>query len=136
MIDEKKFWTEVAKSFDLKLNEIFKIKRYDANVFRITEFGLVLLEKNGHWMNSPLERDLIHNCLTIVKCPWKPVRGEIYYCITDMEEPVQSAFAITWKGSITDYCYFAVGNCFQTKEEACLHMKEIVEKLKNTYNNY
>lgn len=67
---------------------------------------------------------------SIVKLPWKPKKGEVYWYYS---EAWKQGISTKWKSEVQDLFFWKVGNCFRTKEEADAKGKEIIEALQKEF---
>lgn len=134
----KNYYKEIAEMLGLELDEEFEITNNENIKLKFTKNSLKLCRKDvdlTKWANTSLMclDKLIGGEEKIIKKPFKPRKGDIYYFISlDCEVFVDNSI---WYGDTTDLIFFNVGNCFRTEEEAEEHKDEIVKKLKENYEN-
>lgn len=124
---------EIARLFNLALNERFKLR------FKDTELDFIFyFDKDGLkdicgdiWSNTAF--DLLRGKYEVVKLPFKPKQGEYYFYIVDTDGNID---CLNWDGVGFDYKLFSMGNCFRTAEEALEHkdavLKKFYEDMKST----
>ena len=116
---------DIAKLFGKEINEEFTFKGYEKNKYKFNDY-ILLVCLNGKWIecnagfNDILKRK-------IIKIP--PTRGEEYW-YTSIDGEILS---VIWNGDTSDYAYYALGNCFYTRDAAVAHADEIINKLKSIY---
>lgn len=111
---------EVAKLFEVELNEEFEIKMPNENCYAIAKFtsdGLVIIQHNvfntDSWLPYVL-KNLLIGVYAIKKKPWKPKFNEKYYSV-GVDGSVEDG---TWLNDFLDYTLYKIGNCYRTVEEA------------------
>lgn len=128
-------WEELAKLFNLVLDEEFYIKQTNnkekyTHLYKFTEDGLQILV-DGAWRDR---HSALYYLLTgsdeIVYIPFKPKTGDIYWCLS-YAEPIEQY----WNGDHEDLTFWKCGNCFRTKEEAEVKGKELMEQIRKEYEN-
>ena len=116
---------DIAKLFGKEINEECTFKGYEKNKYKFNDY-ILLVCLNGKWVecnagfNDILKRK-------IIKIP--PSYGNMYWRVSIDGE----IFRETWVDNTSDYAFYAIGNCFHTKEEAQIHGDEIINKLKSIY---
>ena len=70
--------------------------------------------------------DLLTGKIELIKKPWKPVNGEIYYCVSEFGEIEE----IEFDGQMFDLMCVCIGNAFRKETEAAAHRDEIMAKFK------
>lgn len=72
--------------------------------------------------------DLIYGDKKIIKLPFDPKKGEVYFCVSWGKNTIY-VDDYHWEGDSIDYLRMYCGNCFRTRSEAAAHKFEIYEKL-------
>lgn len=125
-------WEQVAKIFNLELEEKFNIKRVDENetyddVYKFTEEGL--FHKGYEKFVITKDKELLYDFLTgkyeVIKKPWKPNDSEEYYYV----DYYGKAIVVDWETDDIDLVRWKVGNCFKTKEEAETKGRELMDDI-------
>ena len=106
---EKNHMNEVAALLGVELDEEFIIEDYGAYV--LTWKGLV--RKDGV-VQGLILTFLLTGELKIRRKPWKPIKDEAYYYVT--EEGLTGEE--DWVDVDIDLMRYKLGNCYRTKEEA------------------
>ena len=125
---------EIINLLGVELEEAFKIRRPD---YEVCENGIYaffegegLMKKNeqGEFdSNSSIEfEDLCLGNYEVVKLPWEPKEGEIYYYPAVYSREIHS---VKWCDITADYTLKALGMVYRTHEEAEAHFAEDYEKL-------
>lgn len=126
--------TELAKLFDLELNEEFNIEGYSSN-YRFTEKGLEYLSdfKNQWYTTSgKVLENLLLGVEKIIRKPFRPKDNENYYYVvwffdSNWELTVKNTYFTC--GSAYDNLNRDSGNCFRTYEDAENAKYEVFKKL-------
>ena len=131
---------EVAKMFGVELGESFKITSDTQgdyqNYYRFTENNCLEMSDDGvEWgMTVTLTlRGILMGDIRIVKLPWKPQKGEMYY-FPDMGTSSLGS-SLCWLGTETDKNLYDRGFVFQTIEEAIATAKRILAIVQEGKNN-
>ena len=125
---------EIAKLLGVEMEEAFKIRRpaYEVcenGVYAFFEIeGLMKRNEQGEFdNNSSIEfEDLCLGNYEIVKLPWEPKYGEIYYFLDINEKEIMS---YPWENDTFDYAMKALGMIYRTEEGAQAHFAEDYERL-------
>lgn len=110
----KNYMADVARMLGVELEEEFHLK--DSNVFyKIANKGLCY-KFNTTWY--PSSNDLFVKLMTgeveIVKLPWKPKEGDVYYRPWRYFKGVTSTY---WNNAVEDFALKEAGMIFRTAEE-------------------
>ena len=125
---------EIAKLLGVEMEEAFKIRR---PAYEVCEKGVYAFFENEGLMkrneqgefdnNSSIEfEDLCLGNYEIVKLPWEPKYGEIYYFLDINEKEIMS---YPWENDTFDYAMKALGMIYRTEEEAEAHLADDYERL-------
>lgn len=118
---------EVAKLFNLELEEEFKIKGYEPTVYKFTEEGLCFISFLGEWAVSQyMLIDLLNGKNEIVK-KWKPEKGEVFYIPAPHYPELHTR--CVWGNSVWDEHRYNKILVFRTKEEANEASKKMLKAL-------
>ena len=120
------YMKKVADMLRVEMGEEFEIEGYGDSKFKITKEGLY--NSNGHHDVS-----LFHGILTgnvkIKHRPWKPRQGQKYFhydwCSDESEWLLIEE---TFEGDPYDLNNFAMGNCFETRDDAEAHTKDVIAR--------
>lgn len=124
---------DLAALLGVELGEEFRISD-SLWLYKFDDNGLMHKAKGG-WRPFETENtlcDLFAGREEIVKLPWKPKDGDLYYKANDVDLNVELR---TWKSSLQDFEAYAAGNCFMDKEDAVIHWQEVIDHLKSIYEN-
>ncbi len=107
---EKNHMNEVAVLLGIELDEEFIIEDYGTYV--LTWKGL--MQKDGATVQGLILTFLLTGELKIRRKPWKPIKDETYYYVT--EEGL--TWEEDWVDDDVDLMRYKLGNCYRTREEA------------------
>ena len=134
------YMAEVAEMLGLELGESFRVANDDSlksYYFRFTNIGLEFSTSNedGVWVTASSYTlfSLLRGELAIIKLPWKPRKGEMYY-FPDMGTSSLGS-CLCWLGTETDKNLYDRGFVFQTIEEAIATAKRILAIVQEGKNN-
>ena len=113
----KNYMEEVASLLGVELEEEFRIVNKDCVELcnmpcRITANGLI--DKNSESRLHALSK-LLEGEYKIVKIPWKPKHGDIFFSVYPTNRNVTSMY---WSDCLLDTLLYLSGNCFKTRKEA------------------
>lgn len=115
------YYKKIAEMLGVELGEEFNLKdNKTKNIviprYKITqEEGLVYSVNRNEFERSVSLMSIINGSYSIVKLPWKPKKGEVYWYYS---EAFQHACSSEWRDSLCDLLYWKSGNFFKTKKEA------------------
>lgn len=134
-----KYWKQFAAMLGLELGQEFrtvepKSKQESKDVYRIEDDGVYSAVSSnaalwGRTQSTIVDR-LLGGVLEVVHKPWKPKDGDAYWKWATHIELAQFKH---WNGTSTDFACWKLGNCFKTSEEAQSKGKEIMEQIKEEY---
>lgn len=132
------YWKQFAEMLGLELEQEFNLTNADGKKinyasYKITENGLCFKgTTNGAWHSEPSTtvNKLISGYCKAVPKPWKPKFGEQYWSYSLRNNQARcSLFGVY----VEDYAIWKSGNCFRTEGEAKTKGKEIMEQIKEEY---
>lgn len=120
---------QVAKMLGVEVGEKFNILDIHGNLikwapYKLTKDGLV--DRDGNYTFALFGHIISGNC-TIQKLPWKPEYREEVWHISAKGSIFHDRFD---KNSCVDLALYAIGNCFETKEEAEKNKDKIMKMQK------
>lgn len=125
---------EIAKKLGVEIGEKFKVAEYKYYLFWFENENLMFMLNNNDalhlYANSKMWGDILAGKVNIIKLPWKPRIGDIYYCAYfrgTMDKCRTTNFM--WNDHFIDFMNFKIGNCFKTEEEVQNHKQEIYDRL-------
>ena len=132
------YWKQFAEMLGLELEQEFRLvnpdgTKVDNDLYKIREDGLFYKKrKDGVWLSEPSTTlsSLLQGLCKVVPKPWKPKKGETYWCCRILKDEVSCT---TWCFDSIDLCRWKAGNCFKTREDAETKCKGIMEKLVKEY---
>lgn len=112
----KNYMADVAKMLGVELDEEFIIS-YISGVYKFTKSGLKV-KSGGEWIYSNLKLiDFLIGKHEIVKLPWQPKVGDVYYRPRDYHTAFSEAVTDFWRDTVNDFALKEAGMIFRTKEE-------------------
>ena len=125
---------EVAQMLGVELGEVFKVTDDDSgkyhNYYKFTEKkGIEVSEDNVKWETDTTEalvlKWLLIGVARIIKLPWKPSRGDVYYMpsVTSIGKYIK----LFWTGSRNDEGSYQQGLVLRTKKEAVELAEEMLD---------
>lgn len=136
----KNYMAEVAKLLGVELGESFKTtSSTQGNYHRYYQFtdkkGFETSVDGVEWEMAAAVtlRDILMGETEVVKLPWKPRKGEMYY-FPDMGTSSLGS-CLCWLGTETDKNLYDRGFVFQTIEEAIATAKRILAIVQEGKNN-
>lgn len=134
------YWKQFAEMLGLELEQEFVLTDVDGNrkdqfTYKITENGFLSKPTESiDWSVMPICTFTIVNLLSgnikAVSKPWKPKYGEQYWIYSFKSNQAWCTF---FENYAEDYACWKLGNCFKTSEEAQSKGKEIMEQIKEEY---
>lgn len=125
---------EIIKILGVEYGEEFKIRRPD---YEVCENGIYVFFENEGLMkknqqgefdnNNSIEfKDLCLGNYEIVKLPWEPQEGDMYYVLNTRALFIES---FMWDNGTFDYAVKNMGIIYRTKAEAEAHLEEDYKRL-------
>lgn len=131
------YWKQFAEMLGLELGEKFELTYDDGTInedtYKIEEDGFYYKNKQSEdWFAEPSTtiNKLISGYCKAVPKPWKPKYGEKYWSYSFKSNKARYSL---FGAYVEDYAIWKSGNCFRTKEEAETKGKEIMEQIKEEY---
>ena len=128
---------EIIKMLGVEYGEEFKIRRPD---YEVCEKGVYAFFENEGLMkkneqgefdnNSSIEfEDLCLGDYEVVKIPWEPKYGELYWTISFSTNFTVRVIKKAWEKDCVDFTLLRLGMVYRTMQEAADHMAEDYMKL-------
>ena len=125
---------EVAQMLGVELEEVFKVTDDDSgkyhNYYKFTEKkGIEVSEDNVKWeadtAGTLVLKWLLIGVARIIKFPWRPSRGDVYYMpsVTSIGKYIK----LFWTGSRNDEGSYQQGLVLRTKKEAVELAEEMLD---------
>lgn len=129
------YWKQFAEMLGLELEQEFVItdldgKRKDTITYKFTEDGLFSKANDLSGKETLMLDLLLSGKYKAVPKPWKPKYGEQYWIYSFKSNQAWCTF---FENYAEDYACWKLGNCFKTSEEAQSKGKEIMEQIKEEY---
>ena len=120
----KNYMADVAKMLGVELGEEFKINGSNL-IYKFFENGLYFRSIEG-WLPARYQfLDLIKGECNIVKLPWQPKKGDVYYYPVSNFKDV---CCTNWAYSVCDFAFKEAGLIFKTYEECEAALPELRKK--------
>ena len=125
---------EVAQMLGVELEEVFKVTDDDSgkyhNYYKFTEKkGIEVSEDNVKWeadtAGTLVLKWLLIGVARIIKLPWRPSRGDVYYMpsVTSISKYIK----LFWTGSRNDEGSYQQGLVLRTEKEAVELAEEMLD---------
>ena len=129
------YWKQFAEMLGLELEQEFRLvkpdgTKVDNDLYKITEDGLFSIANDLSGKVTLMLDLLLSGYYKAVPKPWKPKYGEQYWSYSVKRS---QACCGMFGEYVKDYACWKLGNCFRTKEEAETKGKEIMEQIKEEY---
>ena len=111
---------EIARMLGVEIGEEFKIKGREGAIYKFIVDGLLVSDDDAEKVyiatNVPLV-GLVRGDIEIVKIPWKPKKGDVYFTF-DLMGDKWGTHSYWWGGFPDEYALLDKGWVYRTKEEA------------------
>ncbi|WP_449037398.1 hypothetical protein [Phascolarctobacterium sp.] len=111
---------EICKMLGVELGEEFKIKGYDGLTYKLTDNGLELTavdDQKTKWFDHGALNSLLKGKMEIVKLPWKPKKGDVYFSFELLGDK-WVVHLLWWAGSPNGYALLEKGWIYRSQAEA------------------
>lgn len=122
---------EIAKMLGVELGEEFKIDIRSNDIFQITESGIWMKKdvNKDKWVEKPFEFMMLCNGdAVIVKMPWKPKEGDIFYSF-DIRYGKWVVCSYMWLRVPHNYALLAKGWVYKTCAEAQAALPDVAKEM-------
>jgi hypothetical protein len=111
---------EIAKMLGVELGEEFKIKGREGAIYKFIVDGLLVSDDDAEKVYTTAHMPLVglvRGDIEIVKLPWKPRKGDVYYSFALLGDKwvVRSSW---WGGFPNEYALLDKGWVYRTCEKA------------------
>ena len=121
----KNYMQDVARMLGVELGEEFKLDGTERK-YKFTENGLYFYAPDGWWQcPSVLLPRILRGNVEIVKLPWQPKVGDVYYRPWRYFKGVTSTY---WNNAVEDFALKEAGMIFRTAEECEAALPELRKK--------
>lgn len=111
---------EICKMLGVELGEEFKIKGRKGAIYKFIVDGLLVSDDDAEKVyiatNVPLV-GLVRGDIEIVKLPWKPKKGDVYFTF-DLMGDKWGTHSYWWGGFPDEYALLDKGWIYRTEKEA------------------
>ena len=123
---------EISRMLGVEIGEDFKIKGYNKQTYRFDADGLkviysCLMKKRLTFANVMLS-SLLAGKVEIVKLPWKPKKGDVYFTFTLMGDK-WGTHSYWWGGFPDEYALLDKGWIYRTCEEAQAALPKVAAEM-------
>lgn len=131
----KNLMPRIAEMLGVEIGERFKVSPKDSEIYYFTDAAFLkqVNDAESEDFVSDLEEEdllvlyyLLSGKETVVRLPWEPKYGGIYYFLDINEKEIMS---YTWENDTFDYAMKALGIIYRTEAKAKDHMAEDYMKL-------
>jgi hypothetical protein len=123
---------EIARMLGVELGEVFKLKGYEHDEYRISEkYGLARRHRTfrEEWqIAETVFRNLIYGRAEIVKLPWKPTMYEEYWTFGKLGKK-WIVGTLSWKELPYEILLFDKGWVYRTRAEAAAALPAVAAEL-------
>lgn len=124
---------EIAKMLGVELGEVFTLKGYEHDEYRISEkYGLAHRHRTfrEEWQTAEtMFRDLIYGRAKIIKLPWKPKEGDTYYTFYAHEDTPWMVVNYEWDNNPIDFSSLKAGWVYKTRAEAEAALPNVAKEM-------
>lgn len=115
----KNYMQDVARMLGVELEEEFRIKEtLTKSIYKITSSGLLGKCDGKDWKHENYAlASLLIGVYHIIKLPWQPKVGDVYYRPRDYHTAFSEAVTDFWRDTVNDFALKEAGMIFRTKEE-------------------
>ena len=119
---------DVAKLLGIELEEEFTVTE-DDYIYKLTKDGLEYKSDDGNWYYAnDVFLNLLDGTIEIVKLPWQPKVGDMYYRPRDYHTAFSEAVTDFWRDTVNDFALKEAGMIFRTEEECEAALSELRKK--------
>lgn len=122
---------QIAHMLGVEIGEEFKIKGYDGLTYKLTDNGLELTTVDGQktkWFDNGALNSLLKGKMEIVKLPWKPKKGDVYFTF-ELLGGKWVVRSFWWGGFPNEYALLGKGWVYRTREEAQAALSKVAAEL-------
>ena len=120
----------ITKMLGVELGEEFQIKGYDGLTYKLTDNGLELTTVDGQktkWFDNGALNSLLKGKMEIVKLPWKPKEGDVFYSFALRGKWVVRLYR--WTGSPCNCALLDKGWVYRSEKEAQAALPSVAKEL-------
>ena len=126
---------QIAHMLGVELGEKFKIKGEEELTYRFDSDGLKLITHDSGIEIAKISANVAFAALVngkdeIVKLPWKPMQGDVYYTfIRDRIDRTCTLVSYRWDGCVIDIALLKVGWVYRTRAEAAAALPAVAAEM-------
>lgn len=131
----KNHMADVAKMLGLELGEEFKINLCPNELFKFDMNGILAQEQGeASWRsaNHGMLQELVYGSFEIVKLPWKPKKGDVYFTFVLMGDK-WGVGSLHWGGFPNEYGSLEKGWVYRTCAEAQAALPAVAKEIGAEY---
>lgn len=131
----KNLMCEICKMLGVELGEEFKVvykTRFEI-ICNFTMAGLFVHKGDSGKYEKELLADIICGKAKIVKLPWKPKKGELYYSFGFRSCPKWGVSQQNWENHPCDYALLNKGWVYRTRAEAEAALPKVAAEMGVSY---
>lgn len=128
---------QIAEILGLQLGEEFKVVSKEGNeqICNFTMAGLFEHDnKESGSYNKELLAEIVCNNAEVVKLPWKPRKGDVYYTFVRTGiDCTCTLISYRWDGCVIDIALLKAGWIYRTREEAQKALPKVAAEMGAEY---
>ena len=125
---------EIAHMLGVEIGEDFKIKGYTEQTYRFDDDGLKVIY--SYLMKKTFANVMLGSLLAgqveIVKLPWKPKKGDVYFTFVLMGDK-WGVGSLRWDGFPNEYALLDKGWAYRTRAEAEAALPAVAKEMSVEY---
>lgn len=122
---------EIAKMLGVELNEEFKIKGREGAIYKFIVDGLLVSDDDAEKVYTTAHMPLVglvRGDIEIVKLPWKPKKGDVYYTF-ELLGGKWVVRSFWWGGFPNEYALLDKGWVYRTCEKAQAALPKVAAEM-------
>lgn len=123
---------EIAKMLGVELGEEFELKGYKGLVYKFIDDEFIVCDdtETEYTTANMTLVSLLRGKREIVKLPWKPKNGDVYYTfIRDRIDRTCTLVSYRWDGCVIDIALLKAGWVYRTRAEAKSALPKVAEEM-------
>lgn len=125
---------QIAQMLGVEIGEDFKIKGYTEQTYRFDDDGLKVIY--SYLMKKTFANVMLGSLLAgqveIVKLPWKPKKGDVYFTFVLMGDK-WGVGSLRWDGFPNEYALLDKGWAYRTRAEAKAALPAVAKEMSVEY---
>ena len=127
---------EIAKMLGVELNEEFKIKGREGAIYKFIVDGLLVSDDDAEKVYTTAHMPLVglvRGDIEIVKLPWKPRKGDVYYSFALSGDTWVVVGSLYWGGFPSECALLDKGWVYRTRAEAEAALPAVAKEMSVEY---